>query len=112
LQLLWSQNITITTRLVDTVTTAMPLKTVQSKKLDPTQLITHHFRLDQIIEVYDTFGRAADTQAPNWQSTPRRQARQHKSSSRPEGAHTAYSLPRSHRRHFRRLSKWYGARAP
>jgi threonine dehydrogenase-like Zn-dependent dehydrogenase len=44
---LWSQNITITTRLVDTVTTPMLLKTVQSGKIDPRQLITHHFTLDR-----------------------------------------------------------------
>ena len=48
LELLWSQNIAITTRLVDTVTTPMLLKTVQSKKIDPTRLITHRFKLDQI----------------------------------------------------------------
>ena len=35
LERLWSQNITITTRLVDTVTTPMLLKTVQSGKIDP-----------------------------------------------------------------------------
>lgn len=63
LETLWSKNITITTRLVDTVTTPMLLKTVQSKKLDPTRLITHRFTLDQILEAYDTFGRAADTKA-------------------------------------------------
>ena len=63
LETLWSQNITITTRLVDTVTTPMLLKTVQSKKLDPTRLITHHFKLAEILDAYDTFGRAADTHA-------------------------------------------------
>jgi alcohol dehydrogenase len=63
LERLWSQNVAITTRLVDTVTTPMLLKTVQAKKIDPTRLITHRFRLDQILEAYDTFGRAADTHA-------------------------------------------------
>ncbi|PNG26673.1 zinc-dependent alcohol dehydrogenase family protein [Methylocella silvestris] len=63
LERLWAHNITITTRLVDTVTTPMLLKTVQSKKLDPLQLITHRFTLDQIIDAYDTFSRAADTKA-------------------------------------------------
>jgi alcohol dehydrogenase len=63
LERLWSQNVTITTRLVDTVSTAMLLKTVQSRKLDPNQLITHHFKLDQILEAYDTFGKAATTKA-------------------------------------------------
>jgi alcohol dehydrogenase len=63
LERLWSRNITITTRLVDTVTTPMLLKTVQSRKIDPKRLITHHFKLDQILDAYDTFGRAATTQA-------------------------------------------------
>ena len=63
LERLWDRNIAITTRLVDTVTTPMLLKTVQSKKIDPTRLITHRFKLDQIIEAYDTFARAADTHA-------------------------------------------------
>ena len=63
LETLWSKNITITTRLVDTVTTPMLMKTIQSRKIDPTQLITHHFKLDQILDAYDTFGRGAETQA-------------------------------------------------
>ncbi|RTL50693.1 MAG: alcohol dehydrogenase [Bradyrhizobiaceae bacterium] len=63
LETLWSQNIAITTRLVDTVTTPMLLKTVQSKKIDPKRLITHRFTLDKILDAYDTFGRAADTGA-------------------------------------------------
>lgn len=63
LETLWSKNITITTRLVDTVTTPMLFKTVQSKKLQPNQLITHHFRLDQIMDAYDTFGNASREKA-------------------------------------------------
>jgi alcohol dehydrogenase len=63
LETLWSRNIAITTRLVDTATTPMLLKTVRSGKIDPTRLITHHFKLDQIMEAYDTFGRAAETKA-------------------------------------------------
>ena len=63
LERLWSQNITITTRLVDTATTPMLLKTVQSRKIDPTKLITHRFKLAHILDAYDTFGRAAETQA-------------------------------------------------
>lgn len=60
---LWSKNVTITTRLVDTVTTPMLFKTVQSGKLQPNQLITHRFKLDQIIEAYDTFANAAEEKA-------------------------------------------------
>jgi alcohol dehydrogenase len=63
LERLWSLNITITTRLVDTVTTPMLLKTVQAKKIDPKLLITHRFRLDQILDAYETFGHAASTGA-------------------------------------------------
>lgn len=63
LERLWSHNISITTRLVDTVTTPMLLKTVQSGKIDPKRLITHRFRLDKILDAYDTFGRAASTRA-------------------------------------------------
>jgi len=63
LERLWSQNIAITTRLVDTVTTSMLLKTVQARKIDPKRLITHRFKLDQIMDAYDTFGRAAETHA-------------------------------------------------
>lgn len=63
LETLWSQNITITTRLVDTETTPMLFKNVQSGKLQPKQLITHRFKLDQIMEAYDTFGNAAKENA-------------------------------------------------
>lgn len=63
LETLWSRNIAITTRLVDTSTTPMLMKTVQSGKIDPTRLITHRFALDQILEAYDAFGRAAETKA-------------------------------------------------
>ena len=55
LEKLWSKNITISTRLVDTVSTSMLLKTVTSRKLDPAKLITHHFALKDIINAYDTF---------------------------------------------------------
>jgi alcohol dehydrogenase len=60
---LWSRNITITTRLVDASSTPMLFKTVQSGKLDPKKLITHHFKLDQIIDAYETFGNAGKEKA-------------------------------------------------
>ena len=63
LEKLWSQNIAITTRLVDTVTTPMLLKTVQSGKLNPKRLITHRFPLSKILDAYETFGHAAETRA-------------------------------------------------
>ncbi len=63
LETLWSRNITITTRLVDTVTTPMLLKTVQSGRLDARKMITHRFPLSRILDAYDTFSRASDTRA-------------------------------------------------
>ena len=43
LEKLWDRNNAITTRLVDTITTPMLLKTVQSGRIDPKRLITHRF---------------------------------------------------------------------
>lgn len=63
LETLWSRNITITTRLVDTVTTPMLFKTVQSKRIEPQKLITHRFKIGQIIEAYDTFEHAEKEKA-------------------------------------------------
>ncbi|PAU94448.1 alcohol dehydrogenase [Aliifodinibius salipaludis] len=63
LEELWIKNITMTTGLVDTYTIPMLMKTVGSGKLEPEQLITHHFKLDEIMEAYDTFGNAAEEKA-------------------------------------------------
>jgi alcohol dehydrogenase len=59
LEKLWDRNIAITTRLVDTVTTPMLLKVVRSGKLQPSQLVTHRFALNDVMKAYDTFGNAA-----------------------------------------------------
>jgi alcohol dehydrogenase len=59
LETLWDRNIAITTRLVDTVTTPMLLKIVRSGKLQPTQLVSHRFAMNDIMKAYDTFGNAA-----------------------------------------------------
>ena len=60
---LWSQNITLTTRLVDTVSASMLLKVVQSGRLDPRRLVTHRFALADVMKAYDTFGNAAKERA-------------------------------------------------
>ncbi len=60
---LWDHNITLTTRLVDTVTTPMLLKTVMSGKIEPTKLITHHFEMKDLIKAYETFGNAMKERA-------------------------------------------------
>jgi len=36
---------------------------VASKKIDPKLLITHRFKLDKILDAYETFGNAAKTKA-------------------------------------------------
>ena len=63
LENLWDRNITITTRLVDAVSTPMLLKTLCSHKIDPKLLITHRFKLDRILDAYETFAHAAETHA-------------------------------------------------
>lgn len=63
LERLWSHNITITTRLVDTVSIPTLMQTVQSRRIDAGQLITHRFPLAQIRQAYDVFGKAAESRA-------------------------------------------------
>lgn len=63
LENLWDRNITITTRLVDTVSTPMLLQTVSSHKIDPKLLITHRYKLGRILAAYETFQHAAETRA-------------------------------------------------
>jgi len=58
LEKLWDRNISLTTRLVDTVTTPMLLKVVLSGKLQPTKLVTHRFAMNDIMRAYETFGNA------------------------------------------------------
>lgn len=60
---LWSANITLTTRLVDTVTTPTLLAIVQSGRLDPKKLVSHRFELSEIMKAYDTFENAAQEHA-------------------------------------------------
>jgi alcohol dehydrogenase len=63
LEKLWVQNITMTTGLVDTYTIPMLMKTVDSGTLEPEQLITHHFKLSDIMKAYDVFGNASKEKA-------------------------------------------------
>ena len=63
LENLWDRNITITTRLVDTVSTPRLLNILRSARIDPKKLITHRFRLEQVMAAYETFANAADTHA-------------------------------------------------
>ncbi len=63
LQNLWIRNITLTTGLVNTNTAPMLLKTVMSGKIDPNRLITHHFKLSEILQAYEVFGNASKEKA-------------------------------------------------
>jgi alcohol dehydrogenase len=63
LERLWSHNVTITTRLVDTAATPMLLKVVQSGRLRPERLATHAFTFGDVMKAYDTFGSAARERA-------------------------------------------------
>jgi len=63
LESLWDRNITITTRLVDTVSTPMLLNMLVAHKIAPKLLITHRFTLDEILKAYDTFAHAAESRA-------------------------------------------------
>ncbi len=63
IQNLWIRNITITMGLVNTNTTPMLLKTVTSGKIEPEKLITHHFKLEEILRAYEVFGNASKEKA-------------------------------------------------
>jgi alcohol dehydrogenase len=54
----WDRNISITTRLVDTITTPMLLKIVRSGKILPSKLVTHRFAMNDILKAYKVFGNA------------------------------------------------------
>ena len=60
---LWIKNVVISTGLVNTNTLPMLLKLVASGKIDADAFASHHFALGDILEAYDTFGRAAETKA-------------------------------------------------
>lgn len=59
LEELWHRNVTLTTRLVDTVTTPMLIEAIKSGALQPGKLVTHRFAMQNILAAYDTFGNAA-----------------------------------------------------
>ena len=63
LQDLWIKDVSITTGLVSATTTAMLLKLIAQGKLHPEQFVTHRFGLDEVVDAYDTIGRAAVTKA-------------------------------------------------
>jgi alcohol dehydrogenase len=63
LERLWIRDVTITTGLVDTVTTPTLLELIETGRLDPTPFATHRFPLERIEDAYDVFAAAAETDA-------------------------------------------------
>jgi alcohol dehydrogenase len=63
LEKLWSSNITLTTRLVDTITTPLLLNMVQLGRIDAKKLVSHRFELSEIMKAYDIFENAAKEHA-------------------------------------------------
>ncbi|MGW9194317.1 zinc-dependent alcohol dehydrogenase family protein [Micromonospora chersina] len=63
LERLWIRDITITTGLVDTRTTPTLLNMLVAGQLDTAHMVTHRYRLDEIVEAYDVFARPAETGA-------------------------------------------------
>ena len=63
LQDLWIKDVSITTGLVSATTTPMLLKLVAQGRLTPERFVTHRFGMAEMVDAYDTFGRAAETKA-------------------------------------------------
>ncbi|MGX7829603.1 zinc-dependent alcohol dehydrogenase family protein [Actinokineospora sp. 24-640] len=63
LEQLWIRNVTITTGLVDTVTTPRLLTMLANGRLDAERFATHRFALEDMDEAYDVFARAGETGA-------------------------------------------------
>lgn len=59
----WINNITITTGLVNAVTTEDLLGQIQAGSIAPERFTTHRFTLDQMMDAYDVFGNAVDHDA-------------------------------------------------
>ncbi len=60
---LWDRNIAGTARLVAASRTPMLLRNLNARTIAPTRLVTHRFKLDQIVEAYEAFKAVAPTKA-------------------------------------------------
>jgi alcohol dehydrogenase len=63
LERIWIKNLTITTGLVDTISTPTLIKLVANHQIDTAPLITHRFAMDEFETAYDVFDRASETGA-------------------------------------------------
>jgi len=60
---LWIKNVTITTGLVDTYSTPTLLRLVATRQIESAKFVTHRFGMDEFLDAYDVFGKAAETGA-------------------------------------------------
>jgi alcohol dehydrogenase len=60
---LWIRNVTITTGLVDTTTTPTLLRMMAAGQISSGGLVTHRFGIAEMMDAYDVFSRAMDSQA-------------------------------------------------
>jgi alcohol dehydrogenase len=63
LESLWIRDITVTMGLVDAYSTPTLMQLVTARKIDAARFVSHHFKLNEMSEAYDTFQNAADTGA-------------------------------------------------
>jgi len=63
LESLWIRDVTITTGLVDTITTPRLLRLIAEGRLDATPFATHRFALGETMAAYDVFADAASSHA-------------------------------------------------
>ncbi len=63
LETLWIKDVTITTGLVDTYSIPSLLSLIEVGRIEPLQFTTHRFAMSDVITAYDTFARAAETNA-------------------------------------------------
>jgi alcohol dehydrogenase len=62
LESLWIKNMTITTGLVDTSSTPTLLRLIAEGRLDPLLLATHSLKFGEMLDAYDVFGNAGETE--------------------------------------------------
>ncbi|QBS45325.1 zinc-dependent alcohol dehydrogenase family protein [Nocardia sp. CS682] len=63
LERIWIRNLTITTGLVDTHSTPTLIELVRGGRLQPSEIVTHRFGLDEFELAYDVFSRSGETGA-------------------------------------------------
>jgi alcohol dehydrogenase len=63
LETLWTRDVTITTGLVDTYSTPTLLRLVASGQVAAGRFASHHFGLQEFMDAYDVYERAAETGA-------------------------------------------------